>query len=492
MPGVAAGSLVFTTSAAVLILEILAGRLVAPYVGDSLETYSGVIGTVLAGIALGTWAGGWAADRVAPRRLVGPLLVVGGALAIVSVPVVRLLGDGSDGTTDQVILLSVCGFLPAAAVLSAVSPVVIKLQLHDLAVTGRVVGRLSALGTAGAIVGTLLAGFVLIEAGPTSTTVFVIGGLLIALGIVVWVVLDRPRPGPVAAAAVVALAGIGLGAAVDDPCQTETTYHCARIDPDPARASGRVLWLDTLRHSYVDVDDPTHLEFAYIRLFAAALDAGHPTADPLDVLHVGGGGLTMPRYLQATRPGTRSEVLEIDGDLADLVLDQLPVGDDVDLDLRVGDARRLVRDVPDESQDVVFGDAFGGLAAPWHLTTREFVAEIDRVLRPGGLYVANLIDRAPLRFTRSEAATFQRGLGHVALIAPVALLDGRGSGNLVLVGSDEPLPIDALERAVTARVAGYEVVSGAALAELVGDAPLLTDDFAPVDQWLADSRRSAG
>ena len=96
MPRFVAGALVFTTSAAVLILEILAGRLVAPYVGDSLETYSGVIGTVLAGIALGTWVGGWAADRVDPRRLIGPLLVGGGALAIASVPIVRLGRGGLD------------------------------------------------------------------------------------------------------------------------------------------------------------------------------------------------------------------------------------------------------------------------------------------------------------------------------------------------------------------------------------------------------------
>jgi MFS family permease len=489
MPRFVAGALVFTTSAAVLILEILAGRLVAPYVGDSLETYSGVIGTVLAGIALGTWIGGWAADRVDPRRLVGPLLVGGGALAIASVPIVRLVGEGSTGTSDQVIVLAVCAFLPAAAVLSAVTPVVIKLQLHDLAVTGRVVGRLSALGTAGAIFGTLLAGFVLIELAPTSVTVYVIGGLLIAVGAVAWVALDQLRPGPVAAAAVVALAGLGLGAVVDDPCQTETTYHCARIDADPARSTGRVLRLDTLRHSYVDVDDPTHLEFTYIQLFAAALDARYPSSEPLDVLHVGGGALTMPRYLEATRPGTRSEVLEIDGELADLVLDDLPLDEDVQVDLRVGDARRLVLDVPDDSQDLVYGDAFGGLAAPWHLTTEEFVEEVSRVLRPGGVYVANLIDRAPLRFARAEARTFAEVLGHVALVAPTALLDGEGRANLVLIGSDEPLALGELERLVALTAPGHRVVAGDELVDLVGDAPLLTDDFAPIDQWLAESRQ---
>ena len=408
-------------------------------------------------------------------------------------PIVRLVGEGSTGTSDQVIVLAVCAFLPAAAVLSAVTPVVIKLQLHDLAATGRVVGRLSALGTAGAIVGTLLAGFVLIELAPTSVTVDVIGGLLIAVGAVAWVALDQLRPGPVAAAAVVALGGLGLGAVVRRPVPDRDDVPLRpRIDPDPDpdRSSGRVLRLDTLRHSYVDVDDPTHLEFAYIQLFAAALDARYPSSEPLDVLHVGGGALTMPRYLEATRPGTRSEVLEIDGQLADLVLDDLPLDEDVDVDLRVGDARRLVLDVPDDSQDLVYGDAFGGLAAPWHLTTEEFVEEISRVLRPGGLYVANLIDRAPLRFARAEARTFAQVLGHVALVAPTALLDGDGSANLVLIGSDEPLPVGELERIVALTVPGHRVVAGSDLADLVGDAPLLTDDFAPIDQWLAEGRRA--
>lgn len=488
MPVFVAGSLVFTTSAAVLVLEILAGRLLAPYVGDTLETYSGVIGTVLAGIALGTWAGGHLADRVDPRRLIGPLLVLGGVLAIVAIPVVRAFGRVEAGQVEMVLLLSGLGFFPTAAVLSAVSPVVIKLQLHDLSVTGQVVGRLSALGTAGAIIGTFLAGFVLIGAAPTSVTIVVIGSLLVVAGLVFWVVLDRLRWGPATAVAVAILAGFGLGAVVDEPCEVETTYHCARIETDPARASGRVLWLDTLRHSYVDTADPTHLEFAYTQLFGSATEAAHPTDEPLDALHVGGGALTMPRWLQGTRPGSTSVVLEIDDGLVDLVTDELPTDADVDAEIRVGDARRLVLDVPDDSQDVVYGDAFGGLAAPWHLTTREFVAEVHGVLRPGGLYVANLIDRPPLRFTRAEAATFAEVFEHVALIAPPGTLAGQRGSNVVLVASDEPIDVEALTAEIADRGLDHRVVVGAELSEVIGDAPVLTDDFAPVDQWLASSR----
>ncbi|MCD9625147.1 fused MFS/spermidine synthase [Rhabdothermincola salaria] len=487
MPPFVAGFLVFTTSAAILILEILAGRLLAPYVGDTLETYSGVIGTVLAGIALGTWAGGRLADRIDPRRLIGPLLVAGGVLAIVAVPVVRTVGQVGGGQVEMVLLLSGLGFFPTAAVLSAVSPVVVKLELHDLAVTGQIVGRISALGTAGAIIGTFLAGFVLIGAAPTSVTIVVIGSLLIVGGLVAWVLLDRLRWGSAGAVAVAVLAGFGLGAVVDDPCEVETTYHCARVAPDPDRPTGQVLWLDTLRHSYVDEADPAHLEFAYTQLFAAATDAFFPTDSALDALHVGGGAFTMPRWLQATRPDTSSVVLEIDDGLVDLVDEQLPPPTDVDLEVRLGDGRRLVLEVPDASQDIVYGDAFGGLAAPWHLTTEEFVTEVHRVLRPGGIYVANLIDRPPLRFTRSEAATFAEVFAHVAVIAPAATIEGRSGSNVVVLASDDEIPVAALEAAVAARGLDDVVLTGADLEAFVDDAPVLTDDYAPIDQWLASS-----
>src|SRR5689334_11153987 len=163
MPRIAAGALVFLASAAVLMLEILAGRLLAPYVGISLETYTGIIGVVLAGISLGAWGGGWLADRVDPRRTLGPILMLGGALALLAVPTVRLLGEaGTDDRTSMVLILTVAGFFPSAAVLSAVTPTVIKLQLRSLEETGRVVGRLSAIGTAGAICGTFVTGFLLI------------------------------------------------------------------------------------------------------------------------------------------------------------------------------------------------------------------------------------------------------------------------------------------------------------------------------------------
>ena len=492
MPALLAAVLVFLTSGAVLVLEILAARLLAPYVGVTLETYTAIIGTVLAGIALGHSIGGRAADRVDPRRLLGPLLVGGGALALVTIPLVRFVGEGGGGAAEnRAILLAAVGFFLPAAVLSAVSPAVVKLQLRDLGTTGSVVGRLSAIGTAGSIAGTFLAGFVLVEVAATSTSILVTGALLVAAGVGAWLwsgPARRATLAPVAVGLVVAVGGGGVSGVVDETCDVETTYHCARIERDPGRPSGRELVLDTLHHSYVALDDPTHLEFRYIQVFAAALDALAP-AGPVAAVHVGGGGFTMPRYVGATRVGSTNLVLEIDGGLVDLARDHLGLStQEPGLEVRVGDGRLLLEDVPARSADVVFGDAFGGLAVPWHLTSTEFVAGVRRVLRPGGVYVANLIDYPPLRFVRAELVTFSEHFEHVAMIAMPATVDGDEGGNVVLVGATSPIDVERLEAALADRGEEVVLVDGAARAFAAG-APVLTDDRAPVDQWLARSRR---
>ncbi len=486
MTPLVAGALVFLTSGAVLVLEILAGRLLAPYVGVSLETYTAVIGTVLAGIAAGTWVGGWSADRISPRRMLGPLLVVGGALCLAAVPLVGLLGASmARGGSEAVVWLAFAGFFAPAAVLSAVTPTVVKLQLRDLAVTGQVVGRLSALATAGAIAGTFLAGFVLVEAAPTTTSILVIGGSLMALGVAVWIWLSTTTRRAVMSAVAVALLGSGLGAAAGDPCDVETVYHCARVVADDQRPGGRLLVLDTLRHSYVDLDDPTHLEFRYIKVFADVVD-GAAREGPLDGLHVGGGGFTMPRYLRAVRPGSTGLVLEIDPGVVELSRKRLGLTPGPDLRVRIGDARTLVAELPRAAHDVVFGDAFGGLAVPWHLTTLEFARSVKATLRRDGIYVLNVIDNPPMRFAKAEVATLLETFQDVVVVAPPAMLaDGYG-GNVVVVASDEPIDEGAIASRIAARGGEETVVAGR---DFAGDAPVLTDDHAPVDQWLARARR---
>jgi spermidine synthase len=483
MPALLASAIVFATSAGVLVLEILAGRLLAPYVGVTLETYTGVIGVVLAGIALGAWWGGRQADARDPRTMLGPVIAFGGLLALACLPLIRLFGPAFAGRSPlSIVTLALLGFFAPATVLSAVTPMVVKIQLESLRETGRTVGRLSAISTAGALFGTFVTGFVLLAAFPTPPIVVALGSALVASGIGLWVWLPRQDIGSPTATMVGAVALAALGLLVGTPCEHETAYFCATVVADGEDDSGRLLVLDTLRHSYVDLEDPTHLEFSYARNVVDVIDATLPPG-ALDALHIGGGGFTLPRYLEATRPGTESLVLELDPELVRLARDELGLRTDPQLRVRTGDARLGLENIADDSQDLVIGDAFGGLAVPWHLTTAEFVAEIDRVLRPGGVYVLNMIDHPPLAFARAEAATLADVFDATAVIAPPERLAGDVGGNFVMVGADT-VDARAIQRHLDARGEDEQVITGTSLDAFVGDAPVLTDDFAPVDQLL--------
>ncbi|MFO8074934.1 MAG: fused MFS/spermidine synthase [Egibacteraceae bacterium] len=481
MPSLLAGLLVFATSAAVLVLEILAGRILAPYVGDTLQTYTGIIGTVLAGIAVGTWLGGRLADRRPPRTLLGPTIVLGGVLTLLVLPVIALFGPQLAGReVSAIILLAFLGVFAPAAVLSAVTPTVVKLQLADLDETGTVVGRLSALGTAGAIVGTFLTGFVLLAAFPTRPIVLAIGGGLIVAGAALWWWLGAGRAPAALAAAV--LAALALAAWTPVPCEIESAYFCAQVIEDPERASGRILKLDALPHSYVDLADPTHLEFAYTIVLDAVINEHAGNAPRL--LHLGGGAFTLPRHAAATRPDATNVVVEVDPALVDLARQEFDFAPEREgVEVVVDDARLDVAERPAGRYDAVLGDAFGGLAVPWHLTTAEFLADVDAALAPGGVYAVNVIDHPPYDFAHAQAATLRAVFDEVALAAPPAWLDGQAGGNAVLVAGAELDP-EGLEATLAARGLDWRVRHGAALDTRLEGAMVLTDDHAPVDQLL--------
>jgi spermidine synthase len=488
LPDAFAGVVVFVAAAAVLVLEILALRLIAPYVGVTLQTNTAVIGAALLAIALGAWFGGQVADRNPdPGRLIGPLLLVGAALTMLTLPVVRWVGEAtrSSGDAGATLLLALVTVVLPAALLSAIPPMVAKLQLTSLEKTGTVVGRLSSIGTLGAIVATFATGFILVAAFPTSAILVGTGAVVAATGGAVLVRRRQLGPGSGLPPAAVALLPVSmlLVALAPNPCQVETEYHCAKVTADPARPSGRLLELDTLRHSYVDLADPQYLEFEYARGIAAVSDAMRPQGDAMTALHIGGGGFTMPRYLAAVRPGTRSTVLEIDGGVVELGREKLGVDRIPDLTVRVGDARTGLALQPDGAYDLVVGDAFGGIAVPWHLTTRQVAEQVRRTLRPNGIYAVNVIDYQPDRFARAEMATLRAVFPHVAFVAAQATVAGVTGGNHVILASASPLPLPGIEEGLRQR-GDWDLADEAATAAFAGDAPVLTDDRAPVDQLV--------
>jgi spermidine synthase len=474
-----AAALVFGSSGAVLVVELAALRLLAPYFGLTLETNTLIIGLALAAIAIGSWMGGRAADRFAPRALLGPLLAVSGGAVALLPAVVR--GTGA-ADPSSLLLASALGIGVPTALLSAVTPVVTTLRLTTLAETGTVVGRLSGIGTLGAIAGTVLTGFVLVSLVPVSAILVGLGAVLVVVSVLVDLRLRSWR-GPASAAAVVSLAALAAPV-VPGGCDVETSYHCAEVRVDGDRPSGRLLVLDGLGHSYVDLDDPTHLEFDYTAAIASVVDVSFPAAEPLEAYHLGAGGLTVPRYLEHARPGTSSLVSEVDDGVVEIAVERLGVEPGPDLEIRVEDGRTALAELPAASRDLVVGDAFGGVSVPFHLATREALVEVDRVLAPEGLYVANLIDHPPLGFARAELATALSVFDHVSLAAAPATVAGEDGGNLVAVAGDRPVDLDRWLERLDGRDVEWHAITGAELDRWVGQADVLTDDHAPVDQLL--------
>ncbi|MFJ8649335.1 spermidine synthase [Streptomyces sp. NPDC093546] len=263
------------------------------------------------------------------------------------------------------------------------------------------------------------------------------------------------------------------------PVLREVDHGTAKLMPDVDRERAWLLTVDGAPQSYVDLDDPAYLEFEYARRLAHAVDcaAGEPGA-PLDVLHLGGGALTLPRWIAATRPGSRQDVVEADRGLIALVEQHLPLPSGAGIIVHAADARAWLEAAPARSADVLIADVFGGSRVPAHLTSVAYARAAERALRPGGTYIANLADGAPFAFLRSQLATFATVFEELALIAEPAVLRGRRFGNAVLVASHREIDTAGLARRTAADAFPARVEHGPSLARFTGDARPVRDEDA--------------
>jgi len=203
------------------------------------------------------------------------------------------------------------------------------------------------------------------------------------------------------------------------------------------------------------------------------LDVHRPPPERIDALHIGGAACTLPRALAAARPRSRQVVAEIDPDLVELVRSSFGLAAVPGLRIRAADGLAVLAATRDAGVDLVVRDAFAGDAVPGGLQTAAFLADVARVLRPDGLYLANVADRPPLRLARAEAATALAAFPHVAVVAEPGVLRGRRYANLVLAASTRPLPVDAWERAVRGGAAPMRLLAGEALAGFTAGARLI-------------------
>jgi spermidine synthase len=245
--------------------------------------------------------------------------------------------------------------------------------------------------------------------------------------------------------------------------------------------------VDSTPQSYVDLADPLYLDFEYMRRIGHVLDTAAPEGDPLRVLHLGGGALSLARYVAASRPGSRQVAVDADAALVELVRERLPLrqptrravsragGRASRVTVRVGDARAILSEVRAGSFDVVIADVFAGARTPGHLTSVEFVAAAREVLAPDGIFVANIGDGPPLAHARARTAAGLAVFADVCLMADAQVLRGRRFGNLVLAASDADLPVAALTRRVAGDPFPARLMHGTDLGVFVGGAKPICD-----------------
>ena len=272
-----------------------------------------------------------------------------------------------------------------------------------------------------------------------------------------------PHPGPRSAPVVI---------------RAEVDHGSAELISDPDRPQAWTLLLNGTAQSHVDLADPEHLEFEYVRRIAHVVDLLGTPGRPLRALHLGGGAWTLARYLAATRPGSAQTVVELDAALAELVRHRLPgPGPDDGLDVLTGDARASLSEFPDGTFDLVVLDVYAGARIPAQFGTAEFLTGVGRVLAPGGTYVANIGDGAPWPFLPGQVATAGAAFAELVMLAAPDVLHGRRFGNLVLIGTsaDDPLPIAALTRRAAGDPFPARVLDDDETRALASGAPVVTD-----------------
>ncbi|MDP3046810.1 MAG: fused MFS/spermidine synthase, partial [Chloroflexota bacterium] len=365
----------------------------APYIGVSLYTWTSIIGVVLAGISLGNYLGGKLADRAPSQNTLGWLLFVAG-IATLAVVLVAQVATGANldlPLIPKIVFLTTVIFFLPCCLLGMVSPLVVTLTLKDIHQTGTTIGTIYAFSSLGSIAGTFATGFVLISMIGTRSIVALVGITLVIMALLLTRMGSTKVQAAVILVSLLALSWqISQRSALASTCTLETDYFCIKVTEETTtdQRTMRKLVLDHLVHSFVILDDPTHLEYGYEKVYAEMARVLAGPGRPISALFIGGGGYTFPRYLESQYPGSTLDVVEIDPGVTRIAHTHLGLPDTTTIRSYNEDARQyLMRATPSAQYDLILGDAFNDLSVPYHLTTREFSERVRRFLKPDGLYL---------------------------------------------------------------------------------------------------------
>jgi spermidine synthase len=527
-----ANIVVFIASFCTLVIELVAGRIMAPYVGVSLYTWTSIIGVVLAGISIGAYLGGRMADQYPRSSTLGWLLFLSGLGAFSISPLTNLIGGAQFQTSlmTRILLVTTIIFFVPSCLLGMISPVVVKLTLNNLEKTGNVVGKIYAFSTLGSILGTFATGFYLISWMGTRYILLTMGIILILSALIFGGFFRSKRTLALFflilfLSALLPLVGLHVYATTNpedfsfptSPMESikrmvdyafkssleeetyffkESDYYTIKLKKSIKGNNGNSLEslvLDHLVHSYTDLKDPLYLEYEYIRMYEEMVRWQARKRKSLKTLFLGGGGYTFPRFIEAKYPRAEIDVVEIDPEITQAARKYLGVSENSKIRSFNEDGRWFVMNCKGKgTYDFIFGDAFNDLSIPYHLTTREFALQLKSLLKPDGLLLANVIDSFKKgAFMPSYIRTLEEvfGKGNVHLMTLTSDYDRIGISTFVVAASPQKLDMDDFVRKVKEK--GGEMTSHIMpqdrLQEYLKErtSVILTDDYVPVDNLIA-------
>jgi len=502
---VKANIVVFIASFCTLVIELVAGRIMAPYVGVSLYTWTSIIGVVLAGISIGAYLGGLLADRFPKPSTLGWLLFFSGIGAFSISPLTNLLGATQIQTTlmMRILLLTTFIFFIPSCILGMISPVVVKLTLNNLNKTGNVVGKIYAFSTLGSIIGTFATGFYLISWMGTRNILLIIGIILILSALFFGGAFIKKRSFAIFTAVSVSLIWAFYGYAFKMPVD-DKTYYFKESDYYTIKLKKHLtgdgkIWadamvLDHLIHSINDLNNPLYLDYEYIRIYEELIRWRKNRGGGLKALFIGGGGYTLPRSLEVMYPDAELDVVEIDPEVTRVVHEYLGVPGNTRIRSFNEDGRWFVMKSTEKGKyDFIVGDAFNDLSIPYHLTTKEFAVQMAELLKPEGILMANVIDSFQKGlFMPSYIRTLEEVFGkdNVHLVSHKPDSENTGISTRVIVASKQRVDLNdfnAFIRGQTGQKAMSHVLPQERLQAYLTERPsiILTDDYVPVDNLIA-------
>ena len=495
--------IMFIASFCSLVIEMVAGRILAPFVGVSIYTWTSIIGVILAGISIGAYIGGKLVDRFPFRKTLGWLLLLSGIAALTIIPLTNLVASYRFNLPLMIrifIVTMVIFFLPGC-ILGTISPVVVRLTLKNLDSAGNVIGKIYAVSTLGAIIGTFATGFLLISWMGTRSIILTMGIILIMAALFSGALFKTRKA--IAVFVIIAAPCIwGVYAFAFKIPLRENTYFYKESDyytiklmtttSSDQKTSLKAMVLDNLIHSYVCLEDPLHIEYEYERIYSDVLKWKFKKDENFKSLTIGGGGYTFPRYMEVVYPKAQIDVVEIDPEVTNIVYKHLGLSADTRIKSFNTDGRWFVMNCK-EKYDLIFTDAYNDLSIPYHLTTKEFVAQLKSILNPDGLIMSNIIDNFQVgAFLPSYIRTLREVFGpkNVYLLSVSPNFENTRISTFIVIAGNGNLDIKDFDAHVKSHLRDNStsvVVPDHLMDEFMTKRSAITilDDYAPVDNLIA-------